>query len=225
MNKVKLTFVANKNISAETIHSLYTSVIFLNEKKENSEEEFKVFNNGRMATIIMNENLIENNQNNFTFMNFDGEIKLKLLKKEPFVSDVTIKQEDVVSVFGLISHTQKFYTNEDGSKRDNPVEYCVLNQLSQFKPKTKKQFLSYLTEKTGLDFISAEKEGNVSFERVVSDENEIVNGKTNKKVLMRNIIAINGSMLKVINSQVANSLSYKMIGKRKTYGFGNITIL
>ena len=85
--------------------------------------------------------------------------------------------------------------------------------------------MSYLTEKTGLDFINAEKEGNISFERVVSDENEILNSKTNKKVLMRNIIAINGSMLKVINPQVVNSLSYKMIGKRKTYGFGNITIL
>ena len=81
MNKLKLFFVANKIPSEETLHSLYTSVRFKNEKIANLDEDFKIWNDGRSIFIIMDNDKISNLQDFYSFIdsNKKNEIKIKII--------------------------------------------------------------------------------------------------------------------------------------------------
>lgn len=222
MNKVKLMFVANQNVTNETLHALYTSIRFKNEKYE-TEEDVKIWSEGRSVFIVIDQDKIENLVEQFSFITFDKkEIKLKLMRNQKLNLQNNFKSNEYVSLFGVLSHSRKHFLNNENGKKE--IEYCVLDVQSRFKKGTKKDFLNYLTRKTGLDFIEAEKNKEVIFERIITDENEIYNKSLSKKVAIRNVIAVNANKIKIIDEEKANELFFKQIGKRKTYGLGNFTL-
>lgn len=224
MKKLKLTFIADKNITAETLHSLYTSIRFKEDKKE-VDENFKVWSEGRSAFIIIDEDKIENDQEQFLFITHDQkQIKIKLMRKQNLTIQNEFKSGDQVSVFSVLSHSKKHFTDLHENKMQKGIEYCVLDIMSKFKKGEKQDFLNYLTKETGLDFVEAEKNKTVKFERIMSDEQDIFNNSVSKKVAIRNIIAINADKIKVIEEDKVNSLSFRQIGKRKSFGFGNVSI-
>lgn len=224
MKKIKLMFVANQNISPETLHSLYTTVRFKNEKL-NVEEDFKVWSEGRAAFIIIDEDKRENLDEVYTFTTPEKkEIKIKLMRVCQYNADIEYKANDDVSLFSILSHSRKHYEDKQNQKLIKPLEYCVLDTKSRFKKGTKKAFLEYLTKETGLDFVNAEKNNTVKFERIVMDENEIFSKSISKKVAIRNVIAINAETIKVLDADKVNALSFRQIGKRKSYGMGNVLL-
>lgn len=217
MNKIKLFFVSDKTVSEKTLHSLYTTIRFLNDKVSNLEEDFKIWNEGRSIFIIMDENKIENLKNEFAFRNKGKDIKIKFVSKEKFILP-SIKEDDIVTISGTLCYTYKYY-NED-----KIVEVCPININGKFKEKTKKSFINYLEINTGLNFLQAvDSKEDVRFERLFIDEKEIYNNNINKKVLNKNIVLVQAT-LKVINPEKTKALFYKMIGKKKSYGFGNMSV-
>ncbi|HCJ8469711.1 TPA: hypothetical protein NV714_003519 [Escherichia coli] len=220
MNKVKLMWIANKMPTPEILHSLYTSIRFLNVKVDNIREDFKIWNDGRSIFIIMDEDKIENKTNLFTF----GDIKIKLLKQVPLYV-TSFQKGDIVDISGIISYAVKHFKGLNKEILGKPVESCPINMEGKFKPGLKQKFLNYLEEQTGLKFTEmAEDKQRLRFERLFTDEKEIYNKTGNrKKVFFKNIILISG-VLEVIDAQKVNSLSYKMIGKKKSYGLGGISI-
>lgn len=219
MNKIKLFFVANKIPSEETLHSLYTSVRFENEKIQNLNEDFKIWNDGRSIFIIMDNDKIENIKDIYSFIdnNKKDEIKIKLISQKPYnIPD--LKVDDIVTITGTLCYTYKHHN------QNKTIESCPINMKGKFKDGTKQPFLKYLNEKTGLNFSQAvESKEDVRFERLFTDEKDIYSNNITKKVLVKNIILVQAT-LRVEDPEITKSLFYKMIGKKKSYGFGNMTI-
>lgn len=221
MNKVKLMWIADKMPTPELLHCLYTSIRFIDVKIENIKEDFKIWNDGRSIFIIMDFDKIENKKDLFVF----GGTKVKLLKQVPFSSNTYFKEGDIVDISGVISYAVKHFKNLNNEILGKPVESCPINMEGKFKLGLKQKFLNYLEDQTGLKFTTmAEDKQRLRFERLFTDEKEIYNKRGNKKkVFFKNIILISG-VLEVVDAQKVNSLSYKMIGKKKSYGFGGISI-
>lgn len=220
MNKIKMFFMADKLPTDELLHSLYTSVRFKSEKINNLDEEFKIWNDGRSIYIIIDEDKIENIQPFFVFHDktHNKEIKVKHISNKTY-SFPDLKAGQVISITGTICYTMKHY-----SENKKAIEFCPINMNGKFKEGTKKNFLRYMEKNTGLDFSSSvDSVDDVRFERIFVDEKDIYENKINKKILMRNIILVQATLL-VVHPEIAQSLFYKMIGKKKTYGFGNIMV-
>lgn len=219
MNKKKLLFVANKIPTEETLHSLYTSIRFEKEKISNVNEDFKIWNDGRSISIVMDNDKIHNIKEYYTFIdNKNGNaVEIKLISNRNYdIPD--LKRDDIVNITGVICYTYKHY-NEN-----KVIESCPINLNGKFKAGTKQSFLKYLEKNTGLNFCQAvDSKEDVRFERLFLDEKDIYSKNINKKVLLKNIILIQAT-LRVENPEITKTLFYKMIGKKKSYGFGGISI-
>lgn len=219
MNKLKLFFVANKIPSEETLHSLYTSIRFKNEKIPNIDEDFKIWNDGRSIFIIMDNDKIQNIKNIYTFIDKvkQDEIKIKLISQINYkIPDLKI--DDIVTISGTFCYTYKHH-NEN-----KIIEVCPINMKGKFKDGTKQTFLKYLDKKTGLNFSQAvESKEDVRFERLFNDEKNIYSNNITKKVLIKNIILVQAT-LRVEDPEITKTLFYKMLGKKKSYGFGNMNV-
>ena len=147
MNKLKLFFVANRIPSEETLHSLYTSVRFENEKIANLDEDFKIWNDGRSIFIIIDNDKIRNLQNFYSFIdnNNKTEIKIKLMSQKVY-NIPEIKADDIVTITGTLCYTYKYYN------QNKTIESCPINMNGKFKEGTKQPFLKDLDRKTGLNF-------------------------------------------------------------------------
>lgn len=220
MSKVKLMWIADKMPTPELLHNLYTSIRFLNAKVPNLQEDFKIWNDGRSIFIIMDKDKIENNNQSFIF----DRVKVKLLKIVNFNS-TDFKNGDIVDISGVISYSVKYYKDESNHSRLKPVEVCPVNMEGKFKSGLKGNFLKYLENETGLRFTGmSEDKQRLRFERLFTDEKEIYEKTGNsKKVFIKNVIFLSG-VLEVIDENKVNSLSYKMLGKKRSYGLGGLSV-
>lgn len=220
MSKVKMTWLTDKMPSPQILHNLYTSIRFAKEKENNLNEDFKIWHDGRTIFIIMDEDKIQNNASNFSF---EG-IKIKLLRTVTFNPSNFIKG-DIVSLNGVINYAYKHYKDENGVVLKKPKESCPVTMKGTLKSEMKISFLEYLENTTGLALKNmTEDKERLRFERLFIDEKDIYQQKVmTKKIMIKNLILISG-LLEVIDENKANALAYKMIGKKRSYGFGNMTL-
>ncbi|MDI6977117.1 hypothetical protein [Serratia sp. Se-RSBMAAmG] len=216
-NFVKLTFVANSKVDNDTLHSLYTTLRFKEKKIENLQEDFKVWNEGRNIFIIMEKDKIENESMSFEFISKNKEyIKIKKFSGQDLSVD-GFQVGDFVKVSGFISYAQKI-------KQDNgkTIEICPLDFKGNIKNKDK--FIHYLNNSTGLDFSeNIDSNDRVIINRLFVSDIGINNKDNESKVFMKNIIMIN-AIVKVIDVDLANSLFFRSIGKKRSYGMGNLFV-
>lgn len=100
--------------------------------------------------------------------------------------------------------------------RDTNKDRCPVNERGQIDPELKARFLAYLSRVTGLDTTGP----NVKALTIV--RNDISRGRTNvwlNDVLSFNIIST------VKNAETVNRLAVSAIGRRKSYGLGNTTLI
>ncbi|WP_407579539.1 hypothetical protein [Citrobacter koseri] len=219
MNKVKMLFVADNAVSDELLHCLYTSVRFKDEKVANLEEEFKIWREGRMIHIIIDEDKIENDSDIFSFYDASTKraVRVKLLKKSAYTAP-DFEIGEVVDVSGVFSYSYKYRNDNDA------VEVCPINLNGKFKPGSKQKFLNYIQHETGLNFIDAvDSKDDVRVERLFTDEQCIYNNNVSKKVLFRNVIMLRATV-KVVDPEKVKALFTRMVGKRKSYGFGHLAV-
>lgn len=220
MNKVKMTWIADKIPTNENLHQLYTTVRDPIKKHLNLNEEFKIWNDGRKIHIIMDDNKITQiSTYQFVTNNGTSVINIKPLDKIDFIPPV-YKKGDIVNLSGILSYSHKYY------KEDNKfIEVCPINMEGKFKSGLKKGFIDYLEDKTGLLFSSmTEDTTRLRFERLFTDEKNIYEKKSlNRKVYYRNIVLIQG-ILEIVDPNKLSQLSYQMIGKKRSYGFGNFMV-
>lgn len=216
-NFVKLTFVANSKIDNDTLHSLYTTLRFKEKKIENLQEDFKVWSEGRNVFIIMEKDKIENESMSFEFISKNKEsIKIKKFSEQDLSVD-GFQVGDFVKVSGFISYAQKI-------KQDNgkTIEICPLDFKGNIKNKDK--FIHYLNNSTGLDFSeNIDSNDRVIINRLLVSDIGVDNKDNKSKVFMKNIIMIN-AIVKVIDVDLANSLVFRSIGKKRSYGMGNLCV-
>ena len=153
MSFVKMRFICNEQPNNITLHCLYTSVRFLEEKEQKEDELFQVWNDGRAVFIVMDESKIENHSKEFSFEVKDkNTLKVKLIGIEPLKLE-DFKVGDYVYIRGVFSYSYKHYNDKTSKKYK---ESCPVNMKGSFKEGLKTSTFNYLEKTTGLDF-NAEK--------------------------------------------------------------------
>lgn len=211
---IKLSFISNKVIDSYILHSLYTTIRFKENKISNLKEDFKVWKEGKNIFIILEENKIENKKELYEFNNG---IKIKFLKKES-ISKTNFELGDWVRIEGIFSYAYK-------STKDKNKEICPIDFKGNFNNiKNKEQFCYYLTNKTGADFFkSIDSKDRVAIKRLFLEDIGLLERKNETKVLMKNLIMIN-AVVEVVDQEVVNFLNYSSIGKKRSYGLGNMSV-
>lgn len=220
MSFVKMRFICNEQPNNITLHCLYTSVRFLNEKEQKEDELFQIWNDGRSVFIVMDEDRIENKSKDFSFDIKDGKtIKIKLIGTEPLALE-DFNVGDYVYFRGVLSYSHKYYNGENSKKF---IESCPVNMKGSFKEGLKTSTFNYLEKVTGLDFNSEKDRNSIRFERIFTDEHNIYKGQIDKKILFKNIISIDAT-LKIKDLESFKKILKGSIGKKKSYGFGKFFI-
>lgn len=214
-NFIKMMFVANMKIDNDTLHSLYTTIRFKKEKIDNLKETFKVWHEGRNIYIIIGKDKIENDGNLFEFISKNGDvIKIKKFNEQ----DVTIPElslGDFVNISGVIS-----YANKQKAEDGNIVEICPVDFKGNIKNQEKLAY--YLTKNTGLDFEkNIDSKDRVLINRLFLEDLGLSNDDKKSKVFIKNLIMIN-AILQVKNVEIAKSIYVNSIGKKRSYGLGNL---
>lgn len=214
-NFIKMMFVANMKIDNDTLHSLYTTIRFKKEKIDNLKETFKVWHEGRNIYIIIGKDKIENDGNLFEFISKNGDvIKIKKFNEQ----DVTIPElslGDFVNISGVIS-----YANKQKAEDGNIVEICPVDFKGNIKNQEKLAY--YLTKNTGLDFEkNIDSKDRVLINRLFLEDLGLSNDDKKSKVFIKNLIMIN-AIVQVKNVEIAKSIYVNSIGKKRSYGLGNL---
>lgn len=216
-NFTQIMFVSNMKIDNDTLHSLYTTIRFKEDKISNLKERFKVWNEGRNIYIIIEKEKIENTNTYFEFLSKNGEI-IKIKKfSEKDVNFENVNIGDFVKVSGIISYAYK-EKMPDGKI----VDICPIDFKGNIKNKEKLAY--YLTKNTGLDFEKdIEFKDRVLINRLFLEDIGLSNNDKKSKVFIKNLIMIN-AILPVKDEKIANLLNISSIGKKRSYGLGNLFI-
>lgn len=237
MNKIIMHWVCNKIPNNLTLHSLYTSIRFLDKKIDLSKqkEEFKIWKDGRNIFIILDDNLIENVSPEFNFCH--NTVVCKLINKTSFYNHAHYLKfknklqseiEPIFTLSGAFIYTYKY-------KKDNNlgfIEACPIDLKGDIKiygGNNKNLFLDYLERETGLAFNQyAKRSEKVRFERVFTDEHVLYSGinenkKIETKILFKNIILVHAT-LPSIDKVATEKLIYNSFGKKRNYGFGSFSL-
>lgn len=212
---IKIMFVSNMKIDNDTLHSLYTSIRFKDNKIPNLKEKFKIWNEGRNIYIIMEKSKIENQDVNFEFISKKGEvIKVKKFNEQSVNFEKPIVG-DFIRVSGIISYAYKEKIS-DGKN----IEICPIDFKGNIKDDSK--FAYYLTKNTGLDFEKSIKhKDRVMINRLFIEDLGLSNDKNKSKVFIKNLIMVN-AIVEIVDADIAQSLYLTSIGKKRSYGLGNL---
>lgn len=216
-NFIKIMFVSNMKIDNDTLHSLYTTIRFKKEKISNLQEKFKIWNEGRNIYLIIEKEKIENDSSNFEFISKNGEvIKIKKFNEQSIIfEDINIG--DFVRVSGVISYANK-EEMPDGKIRD----VCPIDFKGNIKNKNKLAY--YLTKNTGLDFEkNIDSKDRVLINRLFLEDLGLSNNNEKSKVFIKNLIMIN-AILEVKDKDMVELLHVTSIGKKRSYGLGNLFV-
>lgn len=228
MNYIKMKFICDIQPTNNTLHSLYTTIRYKNEKESNEDELYQVWQDGKVIYIVMDKNKVENNNVSFIFKTeLNQDINIKLINTETLINE-QYNLGDYVYFRTVMSYSYKHYENKDSKKFK---EACPVNMKGSFKEEIingkrkslKSNTFDYLERVTGLDFRAEIETDKIRFERLFTDEHLIKDNPNNKKIFMKNIISID-AVLKIKDLKTFEKILVGSIGKKKNYGFGKCFI-
>ena len=188
-------FRASKVPSAKHLHCLWNH---LTDKKFNGlNPSFKIVQDNRLIRVTSNIPLVLKHVD-LQDLSFD------FVRSEE-ASPLLLSVGDYVHVVGTFSYSVHHTHN---------VDRCPLDPLGQYRPDLKEHFLSYLTECTGLDF--RETSSNAFSLSTIGD-------KEHDKIHLNDIIEVD-TTVRVIDQNTAQELAYNAIARRKSYGFGHLSV-
>lgn len=192
-------FRASVQPTEKHLHCLWN--VLTNKAFNNANPEFKIIPNGKLIGITTS---------------------LSIPVRDVVLDDLSFKYlrsnqiESTLYSTGLMVHAQGnlcYSMHSTKTKKD----LCPVGLDGELRKDTKLHFLTYLTQSTGLDFIAADKEGHLNFSR----EDRSIGYED--KVRLNDIIIFDITTTVVDNLKV-NSLPFRAIGRRKSYGFGHVSI-
>ncbi len=188
-------FRASKVPSAKHLHCLWNH---LTDKKFNGlNPSFKIVQDNRLIRVTSNIPLMPKDVD-LQDLSFDF---VRSEETPPLV----LNAGDYVHVVGSFSYS--VHQTHRGDR-------CPLDPLGQYRPDLKEHFLSYLTKCTGLDF--RETSSNAFSLSTIGD-------KAHDKIHLNDIIEVD-TTVRVIDQNTAQELAYNAIARRKSYGFGHLSV-
>lgn len=116
-------------------------------------------------------------------------------------------QGDLVRVHGELSYS----VHDTSSGKD----FCPVDAIGQLRPRFGEVFLAYLAKHTGLNVESSDN----AVCRFSKEDRSI----PQDKVWLNDVIRFE-LMAQITDAAVFNSLAYRGIGRRKSYGLGNVFV-
>lgn len=173
--------------------------------------DFKIWDDEYKIFIVVDEKnhdlFGELHCQDFEFFHENQNIKLKFKSKSSFES-CDIEKNAVVRFRGVLSYARK----------EKNKHICPVKGEGFISMEEKQKFIEYFERTTGLTIKDCEVQ-QVSVQQLPSSKS-----KTNgKDVLLNNVFAIVGVSV-VDNSEKANKLAVSSIGKKRSYGFGNVFV-
>lgn len=243
----KIIYQCNRQPDHFTVHALFNSVTdnFYANLVTNShslKRPYKTWFSDRLINLIVEDDVHLNLQS-YTFNHHGEKILLKMVSIEDYVSEYHYNAGDFVVVEGVISycisvssdvHGRKMMANPSKtSKKICPIDLHGNFVTHKFKDgrSAREITLDYLHTNTGLLFNTAQidQRSEIRFEPLnyksfKKPDGQDVYSQTNAQSIdFHNLFYFHATAL-VQNPETVNGLSVSSIGRRRSYGFGNINI-
>ena len=232
----KIQYIFDNEINNFTCHALFSTIT--SKKLENmkinchtKQPEYSVSYQDRVITIIINEEdfgivfdqqyFENNNFETLVFQNEGKNIVGKLWKNENYQNKSNYELNDYVKARGFISYAINLSEN---LKKKN---ICPIKPNGTFVNGTRQKTLDYLEDRLGIDLRNEQiNQRDFRFEMISYKHFELKNkilSKSNNQILsLHNVFSF--EVEGFVKDLKINNLEISSIGKKRTYGLGNIEI-
>lgn len=222
IREIKYNF--NKTVDNFTCHALFSKITDgalskLSLNSHSKQPEYKVSFQDRLITILINEDdfKLDNLPTSVQFNHCGEKINGFLTVDSQYINKKTFNVNDYLTASGVICYTKKHTTD---NKNKSPI-----NPLGQIINTEKNSIIQYLEEKTGLDISKQIDEKNFRIKMIsyknFENRSPVYSKSNHQKISINNVFSfiISGY---VKDADSVNSLEYRSIGKKRSYGLGNI---
>lgn len=223
----EIKYVFNSSVNYYTCHALFSRITdgYLSKMEINShskQPEYKISFLDRVITILINSNDFPNiiKPDVVSFNNEGKTLMGKFFSENNFLPTYNFQENEFVFASGIISYAKNLNTKELGRKHSSPI-----NPKGEIVLSEKLHTLTYLENKLGIELLSQANDRNFRFEMLsykhFQGRNEVYSKTNNNKLSIHNVFSFELQGY-VKNPKISNSLEYSSIGKRRSYGFGNV---
>lgn len=219
----EIKYVANRPVDFFTCHALFSHLT--NKKLENLDINhyskapvFKVFMEDRIITVILDDETFKVYMKDTFIFNHKGKpITLLFLSDKEMIVEQFFKKNDYVNAQGVISYAKKI----------NNKNICPVKFDGTFQDGLKKETLNYLAEKIGLSLdAQVIDQRNFRFEAISYkhfNTGNVHSKSNNNKLDFHNVFYF--SIQGFIECEYkSNMMKCTSIGKKRSFGFGNVEI-
>lgn len=219
----EIKYVANRQVDFFTCHALFSHITnkkleTLNINAYSKSPVFKVFMEDRVITIILDtEDFEKLLKDSFEFSHKGKPLTLVLWSDNEILKEQNLFENDYVNAQGVISYSTKI----------NNKNRCPVKFDGTFNENMKQDTLKYLSEKTGIKLDSSvTDQRDFRFEAISYKHfktGNVHSKSNNNKLDFHNVFyfSIQGF---IENPCKANMMKYTSIGKKRSFGFGNIDV-
>lgn len=240
----KITYQCSMNPDHFTLHALFSCITDnaiknLNVNPHTKPPHYKIWMEDRCIFIILEESFLKPALLiDYAFNHKGSSIKLKYISCQEVETLGPIRDRvingDFVIVDGTMNYGISYKVTENG--KDKVRNKCPIDFFGNFiqLPGTKsvrQHTFEYLKENTGLNFLvpQIDSQADIRFEPInyKSFKSSLsgVSSKSNQQSLdFHNVFHLHAKA-QVVDAYKANSLCTTSIARKRTYGFGNLTIL
>lgn len=223
----EIKYVFNSAVNYYTCHALFSRITdgYLSKMETNShskQPEYKISFLDRVITILINSNDFPNiiKPDVVSFNNEGKTLMGNFFSENDFLPTYNFQENEFVFASGIISYAKNLNTKEPGRKHSSPI-----NPKGEIVFGEKHHTLTYLENKLGIELLSQANDRNFRFEMLsykhFQGRNEVYSKTNNNKLSIHNVFSfeLQGYVKK---PKISNSLEFSSIGKRRSYGFGNV---
>lgn len=225
----QIKYVFSASVDYFTCHALFSTITdkYVEKMHVNAYTKqpiYKVTFQDRVITLWVEDSIPVQCPNFIEFFHKGKKIQGKLWKNTEYVPQYTFKEGEYVFAFGVINYARKEKYLETSRN------YTPVNGLGNFEKKenmsVKQESLLYLSNKLGIQ-LKDEDQRDFRFELLTHDHfdnGHCVFSKTNNnRITIHNSFsfAVKGY---IVDANKVNQLDYCSIGKKRSYGLGNIEI-
>lgn len=235
-----IKYVCSENPDVFTCHSVFSKITNQSLKSINinaytKQPQYKVFYNDRLISIIINEedlDIVDSLPQYLELFHNKGKIKAILISDEEYKPIKKFNNGEYVSATGIISFAKSLTIPKDilvnnqvfaKRKRQSPI-----NPLGNFNQGERDRTFEYLENKIGIDIRNEQIDSRDFRFEMLSYKNfeknkQVFSKSNNNKISLHNVFSFYIVGYIKEDSKI-NSLEYTSIGRKRSYGFGNIKI-
>lgn len=225
----EIKYIFTESVNHLTCHALFATITdnALAKLKINAYSkplEYKVSYQDRTITILINDedfNVSKELVKEVKLKHRGREIIGVLFSDNKFTPSWSFKKGDFVRLQGVLSYAKKV---KEGEKVIHQSPVTLKGNLFL---ENKEHTLKYLESKLGIDLSNQIDFRSLRFEFIsyksFEDGYDVYSKSNNQKISFHNVFSFDFDVY-VVDEKIVNSLEYSSVGKKRSYGFGNVFV-